>query len=95
MGAFGEAAARLGESLRSLAGDAGLEAALIDGQLAKLRECVLDVGERHYRCRACGAFMRRDGLLDACGPMEPRFCPNCGRMIVWKGIDDVDGKGGA
>ncbi len=50
---------------------------------APVNKCRVDVGGTHIRCRACGAFMARDGLTDLCGPINPRYCANCGRRIEW------------
>lgn len=61
--------------------------ALIDraeSGLIGVGECVVDVTDDAYRCRACGAFMARDGLTDLCEPIRPRHCANCGRRIAWE-----------
>ncbi|MDY3129916.1 MAG: hypothetical protein SOW20_07845 [Berryella intestinalis] len=98
---FGLSAAKVAsgiapEALQEAAAYGDVVGLLVDEHVAKLamltgcryapvNECRVDVGDAHIRCRACGVFMRRDGLLDACGPIEPRYCPNCGRRIVWEG----------
>ena len=35
-----------------------------------------------WRCSHCGAFVRRGSVMDCCGAIQERFCPNCGAKIV-------------
>lgn len=45
---------------------------------------------RYYRCRACGARLRRVGMfrwLDASGPEDERRYQKSGGAGVWKGFD--------
>ncbi|WP_039688468.1 hypothetical protein [Berryella intestinalis] len=82
------------EALQEAAAYGDVVGLLVDEHVAKLamltgrryapvNECRVDVGDTHIRCRACGAFMARDGLTDLCGPITPRYCANCGNVIEW------------
>ena len=33
-------------------------------------------------CSECGAFVRRGSVLDCFGPIDMRYCPNCGARVV-------------
>lgn len=41
-----------------------------------------DDGAGVFRCTRCGAFVRRGSVMDCCGPIPIRFCPNCGAEVV-------------
>lgn len=84
------------EAMQEAAAYGDLAGLLVDEHVAKLAmltgrryapvsKCRVDVGGTHIRCRACGAFMSRDGLTDLCGPITPRYCANCGGRIEWGG----------
>lgn len=36
-------------------------------------------GGRWWICKHCGAFNRKDAVLDCCGVIPSRCCGNCGR----------------
>lgn len=41
-----------------------------------------DKGIGVFMCSRCGAFARRDAVMDCCGPIPIRHCPNCGARVV-------------
>lgn len=41
-----------------------------------------DDGTGAFRCTRCGAFARRDAVMDCTGQIPLRYCPNCGARVV-------------
>lgn len=41
-----------------------------------------DDGRGVFRCDACGAFVRRDAVIDCIDDIPIRYCPNCGARAV-------------
>lgn len=40
-----------------------------------------DDGTGAFRCTRCGAFARRDAVMDCTGQIPLRYCPNCGARV--------------
>lgn len=41
-----------------------------------------DDGTGAFRCTRCGAFARRDAVMDCTGQIPLRYCPNCGAKVM-------------
>ena len=41
-----------------------------------------DGGAGVFLCTACGAFAERVAVMDCCGVLPIRYCPNCGAKVV-------------
>lgn len=41
-----------------------------------------DDGVGVFRCTACGAFTERGAVMDCCGAIPIRYCPNCGAKVA-------------
>lgn len=41
-----------------------------------------DDGTGAFRCTRCGAFARRDAVMDCTSQIPLRYCPNCGARVV-------------
>ena len=41
-----------------------------------------DDGIGVFRCTRCGAFAKRDAVMDCTGQIPLRYCPNCGAKVV-------------
>lgn len=39
-------------------------------------------GRSVWRCSRCGAFVRRGSVMDCCGAIPERYCPNGGAMVI-------------
>lgn len=40
-----------------------------------------DDGTGAFRCTRCGAFAKRDAVMDCTGQIPLRYCPNCGARV--------------
>ena len=40
-----------------------------------------DDGAGVFRCTRCGAFVKRDAVMDCTGQIPLRYCPNCGARV--------------
>lgn len=41
-----------------------------------------DDGIGAFRCTRCGAFARRDAVMDCTGQIPLRYCPSCGARVM-------------
>lgn len=44
--------------------------------------CEMKRGAGADICSRCGALVRHGAVLDLCGTVQVRYCPNCGAMVV-------------